>query len=327
MYPNLAAAGNQINKEERMKNGMREASSITKNASKQTYYTIYFLADRERVTDAFRAYAYFRWVDNVLDAGSGRGSERRAFMDRQKALLQGGYRGESTADATVEEQMLIDLIRTDTEKNSGLRCYLYNMMAVMAFDTERRGRLISQSELNHYTGLLATSVTEAMHYFIGHGSCSPQHEARYLAVTAAHITHMLRDTIEDVQMGYFNVPREMLDANHIAPQDVQSDAYRAWVQNRVELARSYFMIGREYFNRVENPRCRLAGFAYIARFEHVLDAIEQAGYVLQAAYPPRNRAQGILRVGGSMFSSFFMHHRKQPALEPLPVPQRASRKP
>ncbi len=50
------------------------ASIITKAASKQTYYTIRFLVDRARLEDAYRAYAYFRWVDDVLDAGSGSGS-------------------------------------------------------------------------------------------------------------------------------------------------------------------------------------------------------------------------------------------------------------
>ena len=44
------------------------AASITKAASQQTYYTIRFLADRELVPDAYRAYAYFRWVDDALDA-------------------------------------------------------------------------------------------------------------------------------------------------------------------------------------------------------------------------------------------------------------------
>ena len=44
------------------------ASAITKAASKQTYYTIRFLVDRPLVDDAFRAYAYFRWVDDVVDA-------------------------------------------------------------------------------------------------------------------------------------------------------------------------------------------------------------------------------------------------------------------
>ena len=46
------------------------ASELTKAASKQTYYTIRLLADRERMQDAFRAYAYFRWVDDLLDAES-----------------------------------------------------------------------------------------------------------------------------------------------------------------------------------------------------------------------------------------------------------------
>jgi phytoene/squalene synthetase len=43
------------------------APSITKAASKQTYYTVRFLVDHERVADAYRAYAYFRWVDDTLD--------------------------------------------------------------------------------------------------------------------------------------------------------------------------------------------------------------------------------------------------------------------
>ena len=46
------------------------APAITKAASKQTYYTIRFLVDRDRVADAFRAYAYFRWVDDTLDNNS-----------------------------------------------------------------------------------------------------------------------------------------------------------------------------------------------------------------------------------------------------------------
>lgn len=36
------------------------SAAITQTASKQTYYTIRFLMDRDRVKDAYRAYAYFR---------------------------------------------------------------------------------------------------------------------------------------------------------------------------------------------------------------------------------------------------------------------------
>ncbi len=301
------------------------AASITKAASKQTYYTIRFLADRERVADAYRAYAYFRWVDDTLDAESGTGAERSVFISRQKSLLERCYRGESARDANIQEKMLVELIRRDTEKNSGLQSYLRNMMAVMDFDTERRGRVITQSELNEYTRCLASAVTEAMHYFIGHRCYSPHNETRYLAVTAAHITHMLRDTYDDIQAGYFNIPREMLDANHIAPQDVGSDAYRAWVRSRVQLVRTYFKAGREYLNQVENPRCRLAGFAYTARFEGVLDSIEREGYFLRAAYPERKGLSAIVRASGSIFTSLFVRHGTQSALEPVPVRQRSLR--
>src|SRR5512136_217511 len=178
------------------------ASAITKAASKQTYYTIKFLVDRERVDDAYRAYAYFRWVDDTLDAGSISASERFAFIQRQEDLLDKCYRGELPPDANLQEQMLVELVQPDHEQNSGLQIYLRNMMQVMDFDARRRGRLISQVELYEYTYWLASAVTEALHYFIGHGDFAPQDETRYLAVSAAHITHMLRDTLDDVQAGY-----------------------------------------------------------------------------------------------------------------------------
>jgi phytoene/squalene synthetase len=304
---------------------LKLASSITRAASKQTYYTIGFLVDRERVAEAYFAYAYFRWVDDALDTGANSSREQSDFLERQKLLLENCYRGASVGDVSAEEQMLVELIRSDTNKNSGLQSYIRNMMAVMAFDVERRGKLISQSELNEYTGHLAGAVTEAMHYFIGHCCYSPKNETRYLAVTAAHITHMLRDTFDDLQAGYFNIPRETLEVSGILPQDVQSDAYREWVCGRVQLARSYFKAGREYLDQVENPRCKLAGLAYTARFECVLDLIEQDGYLLRAAYPERKGLGPIVRAGGSILPSLFLRHGILSMFKPAPVHRRVSR--
>ncbi|HEY3473573.1 MAG TPA: squalene/phytoene synthase family protein [Anaerolineales bacterium] len=281
------------------------APNITKAASKQTYYTIRFLADRERTADAYRAYAYFRWVDDTLDAeaASVEVQERAAFLARQKSLLEKCSRGESFQDPTAEEQMLIELVRRDHEKNSGLQCYLRNMMQVMEFDAKRRGRLISQAELNEYTRWLATAVTEAMHYFIGHHKYAPHDETRYLAVTGAHITHMLRDTFDDMQAGYYNIPREVLESRRIGPHDVHSPAYRAWVRIRIQLARRCFRAGRQYLVRVQEPRCRLAGFAYSARFEWLLDTIEKESYVLRPQYIERKSFATGLRMGLSTFSA------------------------
>ncbi|MBN1449428.1 MAG: squalene/phytoene synthase family protein [Anaerolineales bacterium] len=285
------------------------AVAITKAASKQTYYTIRFFVDQGRVADAYRAYGYFRWVDDVIDAEAGKKSEKIAFVNRQKSLLEACYRGETPEDLCAEEWMLVDLVRNDTGKNSGLQSYLRNMMAVMVFDAERRGQIIMQAELSGYSRTLAVAVTEALYYFIGHNDPSPRHEARYLAVTAAHITHMLRDALEDVEAGYYNIPREYLHARGIAPQDVNSPAYREWVCGRVQLARLYFKAGRECTAQVQNLRCRLAGFAYTARFEWMLRAIERDHYCLRSAYPERKSLRAGLWMAWLTLSSMFTFPR------------------
>jgi phytoene/squalene synthetase len=287
------------------------ASSITKAASKQTYYTIRLLVDRERMNDAFYAYAYFRWVDDHIDADSGSAFERMAFMERQKSLLENCYQGVVPRDTNIQEKMLVELVQHDDEKNSGLEVYLRNMMAVIDFDARRRGRLISQIELNEYTRLLSSAVTEAMHYFIGHGEYAPHDETRYMAVSAAHIAHMLRDTWEDIRAGYFNIPREYLRAKGISPQDVESDPYRAWVQERVNLARDGFNAGKDYMAQLENIRCRIAGYAYVARFEVILDAIERLDYRLSSEYPQSTGLGAGMRMSRSVFSlTFFPTLRK-----------------
>lgn len=281
------------------------AASITLAASKQTYYTVRFLADRDLVDDAYRAYAYFRWVDDRLDGSDMGRSERLAFLNRQQALVEDCYRAKWPRHLSQEEAMLVDLIRIDHEPNSGLQAYIRNLMAVMAFDAGRRGSLISADELANYTRQLSVAVMEAIHYFIGHGSGAPHDETRYHAVAAAHITHMLRDTLDDLQAGYFNVPREMVEAHGIHPCDIYSNPYRVWVRSRIAQARAWFHSGREYLRRVENPRCRLAAFAYIARFTGVLDAIEREDYCIRPAYLERKSWNSSLGMLWSAFSQTF----------------------
>ncbi len=287
------------------------ASMITKAASMQSYYTIRLLADRARMEDAFRAYAYFRWVDDILDTDSISGPvpnenetrERIVFLERQKLLLEKCIRQEMPKEVNPQEEMLVELVQSDGSPNSGLRDYLRNMMLVMDFDVRRRGRTITQYELNMYTHRLAIAVTENLHYFIGHGDFAPLDETRYLAVCAAHIAHMLRDTYVDSKLGYYNIPREVLKAHQITIEDKESAAYRSWVQERVALARRYFKAGRSYFRRVENLRHRLAGFAYMARFEWVLDTIENDDFVLRRDYKERKSKKTALEMGWSTILS------------------------
>ena len=270
---------------------------ICKAASRQTYYTIRFLVDRDRVLDAYRSYAYFRWVDDCLDERLSDSDERRAFVHRQQDLISRCYSGKALPAISCEEQMLADLIRNDTNPDSGLCTYISQMLAVMIFDATRHGRVISQAALEAYSVHLACAVTEAMHYFIGNGQYAPQCNERYCAVTGAHITHMLRDTCDDLSMGYYNIPSEFLRLHRIEPWDVKSEAYRLWTECRMKLARSCFETGRRYLATVESRRCRIAGYTYIARFESVLDAIERADYMLQPESHTRQPIKASFSIG------------------------------
>jgi len=278
------------------------AKRITREASAQTYYTIRLLADRPLADDAYRAYAYFRWVDYILDAPGTPKEIRLAFLRRQQQIVDRCYASKCIEDLCSEEVLVAGLIARDQDADSGLQTYIRQMMAVMAYDTGRKGRLISQLELDIYTLRLSMAVTEALHYFIGHDCASPLNEERYLAVTAAHITYMLRNAVEDTENGYYNISRDYLKKHGIPPADISSEAYREWVKSRVELARKLFNGGRANLARVENVRCRLAGYAYIARFEVVLDAIEKDNYLLRADYPERKSKHAALQMGWNIIS-------------------------
>ncbi len=269
------------------------AAAMTRAASAQSYTTIRLLADRARRADAYRAYAYFRWVDDRID-GDSRPDEVRAFLHRQQSLLDAGYAGRMPTDLGPEEHLLAELIAADDEVDSGLQAYLRHMMGVMAFDAGRRGRLISAAELEEYSRLLATAVMEALLHFIGHGQPAPGGPARYQAVVGAHIIHMLRDAVEDAAAGYINIPAEYLATHRLDPADTSHPAYGQWARERVALARACFADGRATIAALDNPRRRLAGYAYVARFEWVARLIERDGFVLQASYPQRKSAAAVL---------------------------------
>jgi len=202
----------------------------------------------------------------------------------------------------------VDLVRHDQGKDSGLQTYLRDMMAVVSFDVERRGRMISQAELSHYSLLLSRAVTEYMFYFIGHQDPPPFGATRYQAVWGAHMVHMLRDMVNDIAVGYYNIPAKVLEAEHISLDDLHSQSFREWVYERVQLAHKYIDAGRKYIARVKNLRCRLAGFSYLARFEWMLRSIEREQYCLRSEYPERKSLQACIWMAWRVFSSLVNIH-------------------
>jgi phytoene/squalene synthetase len=106
-----------------------------------------------------------------------------------------------------------------------------------------------------------------------------------------------------VAAGYFNIPLEDLNRRSICVYDLECDAFQEWVAHRVALARNCFREGRACLSQVKNFRCRLAGCAYIARFEVILDAIEQDNYHLRSAYPERKSMRSALKMSRSILAT------------------------
>jgi hypothetical protein len=120
---------------------------------------------------------------------------------------------------------------------------------------------------------------------------------------------MLRDTYDDIAAGYFNTPREFLESYHLDPCDVENNLYGLWVKHRVQLARDYLEIGKQHLAKSHHWRRRIAGYAYIARFEGVLNAIEREGYRLRPSYGEFKTVWGGLSMGWSVLAPVLWKHR------------------
>jgi phytoene/squalene synthetase len=303
----------------------------------QSYLTIRWLADRAYRADAFALYAWFRWLDDTVDERLTGEPERLAFVDRQRRILTDAAGGGVPADVSPEEALLVRLARPRRAGPSGpatsapgaaaggILLSLTSMLDVMEFDARRRGRRVTQGALDAYTHDLAVAVTEALHHCIGHGGRCPDDASRYVAVTGAHVAHMLRDLAEDVAAGYLNVPVDVVADAPGSLDDLHTPELRAWVQDRVAVARSCFATGRTYLAQVENPRCRLAGHAYVARFEWVLDAIERDGYRVRPGYPERATLRGGLAIAADGARSALAGRRTRSQLVPAPAAREEAR--
>ena len=289
------------------------AQTITRAGSKQTYYTARLMVDKDLVDDFCRAYAYFRWIDDFVDVSSRTDDERYRFMTHQKELIENLYQKKPVENLTAEEDILRDLINNDHGEHSGLQSFIRNMFAIIEFDAKRKGRLASSEELNWYVNTLGKSVTDGLLYFIGSGSNYPESENRYKAGIAAHITHLLRDMHQDIADGFINIPREYLEEHNLDPLEMEKVIYKSWVQERVELAREYFTDGKRYLDQLSVLRSKIVGHWYCARFEVVLDTIEQDGYSLRKDYHERQRISTWLKIawlGVSLTVSHIFHQTR-----------------
>lgn len=283
------------------------AKSITWAGSKQTYIIGRLMVDKSLKNDFFLAYAYFRWIDDVIDISSKSNEERIIFIKRQRDLIDHLYKNEKQDDLTPEEKIIAKLISHDKTANSGLKSFILNMFVVIEFDVYRKNRNISQKELTWYLDTLGKSVIDGLLYFIGNDHNYPDTQNKYHAVIGAHITHLIRDMLEDIDNGFINISCEYLESHNISPKDTSNIHFRSWVKSQVKSARKYFLEGKQYIDSLGVLRRKLVGYWYIARFESVLDIVEQDNYNLRYKYNEHRKPATTLKIVTQSFSIIFRH--------------------
>ncbi|TAI47362.1 squalene/phytoene synthase family protein [Flagellimonas allohymeniacidonis] len=272
------------------------AKSITKKASKQTYYTARYMVDRNLVDDFFRAYAYFRWVDDMIDETLESQKERISFIKRQKELIDTLYQKKTPNSLNNYEEIIAVLIKHDQKNNSKLQSFIRNMFAIVEFDAYRKWQIITVKQLEWYTHCVAKSTTDGLQYFIGNKHQYPVAKNQYSAAKAAHIVHLLRDTVEDLQNGFINIPKEYIELYGINISQLESPAFRAWVRERTAKAREYFIEGKHYLETLNIFRCKTVGLWYCARFEPILDKIENENYLLKRTYEENGTSSRLFKI-------------------------------
>jgi phytoene/squalene synthetase len=293
-----------------MTNAAALAKNITWKGSKQTYYTAKWMVDKDLVSDFFKAYAYFRWVDDVIDVTSRSREERKTFIGRQRKLIEKLYLNEQMNDLSLEEEIAVELIQHDRDEEGGLQSFVENMFAIIEFDAHRKDQLISEKELDWYSTSVSKSVTDGLQYFIGNGHPYPITDKRNSAARGAHIAHLLRDMIPDMEDGFINIPQEYLETQGIQPYEVNSEPFRKWVEARVASARKYFREGKKYLDQLDVLRCKIVGHWYCARFEGVLDTIEQDEFLLRRSYGDRRRLSSWMNIGILGVKIAMRHNRR-----------------
>lgn len=243
---------------------------ITRDASWQTYITVKLLVDRPLQDIAYDAYAYFRWLDDEVDAAGMSRHNAAAIIRRQRDLVRRLYRGTPLPSITPHEELLAHVIRSNPSRGSQLYVFISRFCDIIEFDAGRKGRHITSKELRWYTDTLSLAVMSGLEYFIHSEYRYPDHRNHYSAPAAAHILHMLRDYREDMAEGYYNFPPSL-------PTPV-------WVKKRAEHAKRLMKAGKTYIESLPHLRSQIAGMWYCARFEWLLPELEKNNYSLDHVY-------------------------------------------
>lgn len=195
---------------------LKQASETIKSKNRFTYIFWNLFFSRDQIPVLFLTYAFFRWLDDMVDENSNSIEFSKLLIDREVNNLVSLYAGIDVVPEYDEENYLIAVVKNDLQKEEILRKIIEDFFSAISWDLRRRNSIPEQCELNRYSYLLGQSYSQGMVIGLGYKSYDPRfiHIGEYCGV-AAHLTHLMRDLFIDLDLGYINISKEDVDKYHI----------------------------------------------------------------------------------------------------------------
>jgi len=272
------------------KNVLSVAQRITQKESSTAYRLSKFLFNRGTSAIFCLGYAYFRWLDDLVDALDATKEVIQAIVEKQKTLIGKLYSNNiriNVYELNIYEQMLYYLVKHDITNDCYLHNYFMNMFHAIEFDSQRRYQVSPQTALDTYSNRLGGAYTRVLQAFTSWHQTKPQADDMvYYSGFAAHKAHILRDFYTDISLGYYNISKESLAEYGWSIDQLPYVDLRNWVYRTVKETYLAFRYGLDALKKVQNQRLRFLGYATCAQYIFVLEKIRRNDYHLRLSYKP-----------------------------------------
>ena len=230
-----------------------------------------FLPKHKR-NGVYAAYAFCRFVDDVVDETPGAGVVER--IDHWEEELDRCYEGRPTREVTVA---LADTVSRYLIPKSAFAGLIEGCRQDLV-----KNRYASFDELMGYSDLVATTIATMSLSIFGYDDVAAIPRGRDLA-TAFQLTNILRDVGDDIakdriylpadEMARFGVSEDDLKAGRVTPQ------FEELMRFQVERVREHYHRAEVLLDLIE-PDCRRCTCLMGAVYYEVLNHIEDQGFAV-----------------------------------------------
>jgi hypothetical protein len=177
------------------------------------------------------AYAYMRWLDDIVDNISNNESTINNFLVHQRKLINNLYNGKNITTQIEQEKLLIDFINYDISIGCQLKEDFLIMLETLFFDLNRRHKICTKFEIEEYSYRMAKSFSSFILHFLNGENVKEKEEIITLASYGCQ-AYMLRDLAEDIKNGLINIDKETIDKYGINIKEPHCDQILIWIRKK-----------------------------------------------------------------------------------------------